>query len=34
MQMVTMMEGKSHIMRMLTPWDMSLMSQDRDREIG
>lgn len=33
MQMVTMMEGKPHIMQMLTPWDMSMMSQDQDREI-
>lgn len=32
MQMVMMMEGKPLIMQTLTPWDMSLMTQDHDRE--
>jgi hypothetical protein len=33
MQMVTNMNGKQHIMQVLTPWDMSVMSQDLDSEI-
>jgi hypothetical protein len=35
MQMVSTMEGKRHIVQMLTPWDMSVMAegQDFDSEV-
>ena len=33
MQMVTTMQGKPHIVQMVTPWDMSLMSDAQEREM-
>lgn len=33
MQMVSEMNGKPYIMQMLTPWDLSAMSQDYDTEF-
>lgn len=33
MQSVTTMEGKPHIMQVLMPWDMSLMTRDYESEV-